>query len=150
MHIITARSRLLARSCMLSVTDPDMPSHSFCSLFTIVRHWAPLLCNVMSSRRYLSISVVLIKLQTNSCHNADVTFHNTEVYESLSLCMFQVDYITFFTVRLFTFLASLYLFCSALHAYMEFEVTCHKWAWLNLCIVLWYSDYEVVKKSIIF
>jgi len=131
MHIITARSRLLARSCMLSVTDPDILSHSFCSLFTIVRHWAPLLCNVMSSRRYLSISVVFIKLRINSCHSAEVTFHNTEVYESLSFYKFQVYYVTFFTVRLFCLLASLCLFCSALHTYMEFEVISYEWAWLT-------------------
>jgi len=131
MHIITARRPLLARSCMLSVTDPDMPSHSFCSLFTIARHWAALLSNVMSSRRYLSISVVLIKLRTNSCHSAEVTFHNTEVYESLSFYKFQVYTLTFFTLRLFCSLASLCLFYSALHTYMKFEVISHKWEWLT-------------------
>jgi len=77
----------------------------------------------MSSRRYISISVVLIKLRTNSCHRAEVTFHNTEVYESLSFYKFQAYY---FAVRLFSLLASLCLFCTALHAYKEFEVTSHK------------------------
>jgi len=58
----------------------------------------------MSSRRYLSISVVLIKLRTNPRHSAEVTFHNAAVYESLSLYKFQVYYVTFFTLWLFRFL----------------------------------------------
>jgi len=51
---------------------------------------------------------------------------NVKVYGSFSLYKFQVYYITFCTVRLFSLLASLCLFYSALHAYMDYEVTSHK------------------------
>jgi len=80
----------------------------------------------MSSRRYLSISVVLIKLRTNSRHSAaEVTSHNTAVYGILSHSKFQICNVTFFLCGYSVSWLS-WVFSVVLHAYMESEVTSHK------------------------